>query len=61
MPVIINDFDIMTDSTEPPPTRSTANPDEPEPLPAASPHLRPDEITQIARVHRERMERVRAD
>ena len=61
MPVIINDFDIMTDSTEPPPTRGTAGPDEPEPTPSSAPHLRPEEITLVARVNRERMERVRAD
>ena len=61
MPVIINDFDIMTDSTEPPPVRSTAAPDEPEPAPTSAPHLRPEEITQAVRVRRERIERVRAD
>lgn len=60
MPVIINDFDIMTDSTEPPPTRGTGDPNEPE-TETKTPHLRPKEIVLVVRVNRERMERVRAD
>ena len=59
MPVIINDFDIMTDSTEPPPSRG-AGADEPAGE-AKPPQFRPEEITQVVRVSRERMERVRAD
>ena len=59
MPVIINDFDIMTDSTEPPPRRG-AGADEQAPQ-GKPPQLRPEDIKQVVLINRERMERVRAD
>ncbi|HEX6625905.1 MAG TPA: hypothetical protein VF064_19470 [Pyrinomonadaceae bacterium] len=59
MPVIINDFDIMTDSTEPPPKRGSGDgPTTPQSQP---PQLRPEDIKQVMRINRDRMERVRAD
>jgi len=60
MPVIINDFDILTDSTEPPqPQRGSATGG---PAPQGQPpQLRPEEIKQVMLVNRDRMGRVRAD
>ena len=60
MPVIINDFQI---SVEPPPEQQTrGNPgDMPPQAPPPPPQMKPEEITAVACVNRDRMERVRAD
>jgi hypothetical protein len=56
MPVIINEFEIITAPPEP----STERP-ETEPRPAPPAPLRPAEIEQIVRRHQMRLARVRAD
>lgn len=56
MPVIINEFEIITAPLEP----ATERP-ETEPRPAPPAPLRPAEIEQIVQRHRARMARVRAD
>jgi hypothetical protein len=58
MPVIINDFEIEVEPTPPPQSRGG---DSGEQSPASSSKLKPEEITTVMRVSRERMERVRAD
>lgn len=61
MPVIINDFQIMV---EPPPERQTrggVTAEAEQQAPPASPKMKPEEVTAVACVNRERMERVRAD
>ncbi len=60
MPVIINDFQIVV---EPPPeaqTRSILDEGQ-QPQPPAPQKMKPEEITAVSCVNRERMERVRAD
>jgi hypothetical protein len=61
MPVIINDFEIVV---EPPPTPQPARGgggEEGGSQPTPQPTLRPEDITLVMQVHRERVERVRAD
>lgn len=60
MPVIINDFDIMAEAPEPTPVRGTG-PEDPEPQTPSTPLLRPQDITRVVQINRDRMERVRAD
>jgi hypothetical protein len=57
MPVIINDFQIVV---EPPPERQTRSILDEGQQPAPPP-MKPEELTTVACVNRERMERVRAD
>ena len=59
MPVIINDFQIVVDPPEGP-KRSVLDEGQ-QPAPPAPPQMKPEEITTVACVNRERMERVRAD
>jgi hypothetical protein len=55
MPIIINEFEIVT---EPPPERAQAE----TPLPAETPSpLHPEDIVRIERRDRERRSRIRAD
>jgi hypothetical protein len=60
MPVVINDFEIVI---EPPPQQQRPRGEEDErPQPEQpQPPLRPEDVTQVLEVHRERMERLRAD
>ncbi len=57
MPVIINEFEIVTEPPEAPTPDTGAPPQTPE---AAAP-LRPEDVARIQRYHYERMERLRAD
>lgn len=56
MPVIINEFEIIT-SAPPKPEGQTQAPPREEP----SPRLRPQDIERIVQHERQRRERVRAD
>ena len=59
MPVIINDFQI---AVEPPEGQTRGNPgDMPAQAAPPPPQVKPEEITTVACVNRDRMERVRAD
>ncbi|MCA1614973.1 MAG: hypothetical protein LC795_15240 [Acidobacteria bacterium] len=59
MPVIINDFQIVV---EPPEGPARGNPGDVAPQAAPPPpQMKPEEITTVACVNRDRMERVRAD
>jgi hypothetical protein len=55
MPIIINEFEIVTE-----PRTEPAEPETPRPG-EASPPLHPEDIVRIERRHRERMNRIRAD
>jgi hypothetical protein len=57
MPVIINEFEIITEQTPASPEQ-TQTPQAPA---SAPPSLRPEDIERIQRRHRLRMERIRAD
>jgi hypothetical protein len=59
MPVIINDFQIMVESA--PKEQARGGGDEASQTPTPPPKVKPEEITSVACVNRERMERVRAD
>lgn len=62
MPVIINDFQIVVDPPEGPKQRGVgADADAGQQAAAAPPKMKPEEITTVACVNRDRMERVRAD
>jgi hypothetical protein len=57
MPIIINEFEIITTPPPAPPGQDLT----PE-VPAQSPSsLRPEDIERIMRHHRQRLERIRAD
>jgi hypothetical protein len=60
MPVIINDFQIVVEPPEGP-ARGVAAADAGQEAAAPPPPMKPEEITTVACVNRERMERVRAD
>jgi hypothetical protein len=55
MPIIINEFEIVTEPSLEPAGPETAGP------PEAPPPLHPEDIVRIERRHRERMNRIRAD
>jgi hypothetical protein len=57
MPIIINEFEIIT---EPPSTVAAPQPSN-QAAQAAPPTLRPEDIERIMRRHYQRRERVRAD
>ncbi len=61
MPVIINDFDIMTDSAEQQHAARRRARARTAPQAQQPPPLRPEDIKQVMRINRDRMERVRAD
>jgi hypothetical protein len=58
MAVIINDFEIEVEAAQPPQSRGSGGGDDSSSQQSKS---KPDEITSVVRVNRERMERVRAD
>lgn len=60
MPVIINDFQIVVEPPEGPATRGGGG-DAAQQAAPPPPQMKPEEITAVACVNRERMERVRAD
>jgi hypothetical protein len=59
MPVIINDFQIMVEAA--PEGQSRGGADETPQPPPQPQKVKPEEVTSVACVNRERMERVRAD
>jgi hypothetical protein len=56
MAVIINDFEIEVEAAQPPQSRGGGDDSS-----SQQSKSKPDEITSVVRVNRERMERVRAD
>jgi hypothetical protein len=56
MPIIINEFEIITEAA-PGPAEQTS----PTPSQAQMPTLRPEDVQRILSHHQQRMERVRAD
>ncbi|MET0621744.1 MAG: hypothetical protein ABW250_02080 [Pyrinomonadaceae bacterium] len=60
MPVIINDFQIVVEPPEKPKQRGDGDDAAQQAAPPPT-KMKPEEITAVACVNRERMERVRAD
>jgi hypothetical protein len=61
MPVIINDFQIVVEPSEGPKQRGGGGDDAGQQAAPPPPSMKPEEITSVACVNRDRMERVRAD
>jgi len=57
MPIVINEFELVVEQSEPAPSRSTARESHSE---QAAP-LRPDEIVAVMQLDNERRRRVKAD
>jgi len=55
MPIIINEFEVVTEPRPEPAPAETPRPGETRPA------LHPEDIVRVQRRHRERMDRVRAD
>lgn len=58
MPIVINEFEVQVEPPSQPPARGGGAAEQPQPPPQK---VRPDEVTSVMRVNRERVERVRAD
>ncbi len=61
MPVIINDFQIVVEPPEGPKQRGVGGDDAGQQAAPPPTPMKPEEITTVACVNRDRMERVRAD
>jgi hypothetical protein len=55
MPIIINEFEIVTEASPEPAPAETPGPAE------TPPSLHPEDIVRVERRHRDRMNRIRAD